>query len=478
MVAPRTLEGTAPSRSWWPDLGILGLVTVALRLPALAASTHLTFDDGVYGASAVAMRAGGQPYRDVFSSQGPLFLPLLWLGDLVGLRTANAPRTLSLAAALLLVGATYAAGRSITDRAGAALAAGVVTATATSLWVTGPIAADGVALALATLTVAMVLRWRGEVTLPRAVLIGLGVGATVSVKAMLAPVVLPAALVLLAGRRLAPILAGAGTAVAFHLLLWLPWGVAEVWAQSYDYHLQVASDRTPGANLRKVLSTMGDRDSIVLAVVVLALGAVLLRRRAAVDRSAPSSGLGAPDTLLLAWVGGVAVVLLSVHPMWRPHVSQLLPGLALLAARHRPPWRVLALAGVVVVPYHLVRAWDILAPEPYDQRAASAVEVLRTLPEGALAISDEPGLVWRAGRLTPPDLVDASRLRIEVGDITSARLARVAAADEVCAVVVTSRERWGGFDDLPARLREAGYEVAVADGDVHRTYLKRACAPR
>ena len=73
---------------------------MALRLPAFLASTHLTFDDGVFGASAVAMRAGGQPYRDVFSSQGPLFLPLVWVADLLGLRTANAPRVLSLAAAL------------------------------------------------------------------------------------------------------------------------------------------------------------------------------------------------------------------------------------------------------------------------------------------------------------------------------------------------------------------------------------------
>ena len=60
---------------------------------------------------------------------------------------------------------------------------------------------------------------------PRRV-IGLGVGATISVKALLAPIILPAALVLLAGRRLAPILAAAGTAIGLHFVLWLPWGPA------------------------------------------------------------------------------------------------------------------------------------------------------------------------------------------------------------------------------------------------------------
>ncbi|HET6969454.1 MAG TPA: hypothetical protein VFI44_14305, partial [Ornithinibacter sp.] len=280
MVAVQTSRATPHAGATRTDLAVLGVATVAIRIPAYLASAHLTFDDGVFGASAVAMRAGGQPYRDVFSSQGPLFLPLLWVADLIGLRTANAPRVLSLVAALVLVGATYVAGRAVTDRGGALLAAGLVSATTTSLWITGPVAADGTALALATTTIAMTLWWRDEITTRRAVWIGLGIGATVSVKALLAPVILPVAIALVAGRRLQPILAGAATAVALHLALWLPWGVADVWDQSYGYHLEVASDRTPGANLAKVASTMGDRDAIVLLAAALAIGAVLLQRRA------------------------------------------------------------------------------------------------------------------------------------------------------------------------------------------------------
>jgi hypothetical protein len=474
MVAVLTPSATEDRGSWARDVGALGALTIALRLPAYLASSHLTFDDGVFGASAAAMRAGGQPYRDVFSSQGPLFLPLVWTADVLGLRTASAPRLLSLAAALLLVLATYEAGRRISDRGGALLSAGLVSLTATTLWITGPLAADGAALAFATATVAMVLRWRDRVTVRRAVAIGLGVGATISVKALLAPVIVPAALVLLAGRRMAPILAGAGTAVGFHLLLWLPWGVVDVWDQSYGYHLEVASDRTPGPNLAKVLSTMGDRDAIVLAAAVLALGAIVLGRRA--DPRAARWSLTSPDVLLLSWVGASLLVLLAEHPMWRPHVSQLVPGLALLAGRHRPSWRVIAVAAVVLLPYHVVHAWDVLWPEPYDGSAAGAVEILRRLPDDALAISDDPGLVWRAGRRTPPDLVDASKLRIETGDITADSLVAAATRPEVCAVVVRSGERWGSFDELPQRLAAAGYEVAAQDGAVRRTYVKPGCA--
>jgi hypothetical protein len=475
MVAARTQSATRLARPVWAEVAALGALTVALRLPAFLASAHLTFDDGVYGASAVAMRAGGQPFRDVFSSQGPLFLPLIFVADAVGLRTANAPRLLSLAAALLLVGATYLAGRAVTDRAGALLAAGLVSATTTSLFITGPLAADGAAVAFATLTMALLLRWKDDVTLRRAACLGLAIGATVSVKALLGSVIIPVAVVMLAARRLGPIVAGAAAAVAFHLALWVPWGPENVWAQSYDYHLQVATDRTPVANLFKVVSTMGDRDSIILVAAGLSLAAVVLRGR---RRRPPTVAAStSPDVLLLAWVGAALLVLVSEHPMWRPHVSQLVPGLALLAARHRPSWRIVAVAAVVVVPYHVVHAWPMLDPDGYDGSDARAVELLEGLPSGALAISDEPGLVWRSGHRTPPDLVDASVLRIETGDLTSARIAAVAGQPDVCGVVVTSGARWGRFEDLPDRLADAGYELVHDRGRPDRVYLKPDCHP-
>ena len=457
------------------DLAVLAGATLALRVPALMAERHLTFDDGVYGASAVAMRAGGQPFRDVFSSQGPLFLPLIALADVLGLRTVNAPRMISVMAALLLVGATYLAGRALTDHRGALLAAGMVSATATILWVTGPVASDGSAIALATLTVALTLRWRDQMSTRRAMWLGLGIGATISVKALLAPVIVPVAIVLLAGRRLVPIVAGAATAIAFHLLLWLPWGPSTVWEQSYEYHLEVAGERTPLANLGKVLATMGDRDALVVAAVVLMVGALLLHRRATVP--AAEARLTSPDTLLLAWLAGTAVVLLTEHPLWRPHVSQLLPALALLAARHRPPAKVLAIAAVVVVPYHVVHAWPLLSPTGFSGSAEASLPILRDLPPGALAISDDPGIVWRSGRLTPPDLVDASILRIETGQLTGASVAAVASQPDVCAVAVRSRVRWGSFEDLPRRLADAGYEIAVEDPQGRRLYTKTDCAP-
>ena len=460
------------------DLTVLVVVALAARLPAFVAERHLTFDDGVYGASAVAMRAGGQPFRDVFSSQGPLHLPLIWVADLIGLRTFDAPRLTTVLAGLGLVVVTYLSARLTSDRTGAILAGGLVGLTGSVLWVTAPLSSDGMAVFFASLTVLLVLRWRTEVTMPRAIWLGLAVSATVSVKALLLPVAVPVVLVLLAHRRWAPILAGATAAMGSHLLLWLPWGPGNVWDQSYGYHLEATGSRTPGANLAKVLSTLGDRDlPVLLLFSAVGVGIVAARRRH--DPPVPSAGprLTSPDTLLLAWLAGTIAVLLLEHPLWRPHVSHVIPALALLIARHRPPVRVVLVALVVAVPYHLTHLWDFLHPAPYRGEAAETVAVLRSLPDGALAISDDPGIIWRSGRGTTPDLVDPSILRMKVGQITTESVLAAAAQSDVCAVVVRSPERWGSFDALPHGLADLGYRVAVRDDTGRVTYVDDGCDP-
>jgi 4-amino-4-deoxy-L-arabinose transferase-like glycosyltransferase len=482
-AATRAPVASAPplDRTARRDLLALGVGTVLLRLPALFAERHLTFDDGVFGASAVAMRHGGEPFRQVFSSQGPLFLPLLWLVDLLGLRRLDSPRLLAVLAGVVLVVAVYLLGRAVTDRAGALLAAALCSISASVLWVTGPLAADGVALALATVAMLLVLRWREDVTVGRAIWIGIAVSAAISVKALLGVVLLPVVVVLLAGRRLAPIVSGAVAALAFHFALWLPWGASRVWDQAYQYHLDVAGSRTPGANLRKTLSTLGDRDLPVVALVVLALAVAgwgaARRRRTAAGPAGPSTGREPlvdrlvrwgqhPDVLLGLWLAAVVLMLVTEHPMWRPHVAHLVPPLALLAARHRPPAVALAVAAVVVLPYHVVHAWGVLDPTPYRGTAAQVEAALEGMPKGAMAISDDPGLVYRAGRRTTDDLVDTSVLRIQTGRMDVDSVVRSARDQRVCAVVVRSVVRWGSFPTLPARLAAAGYHV-VLPRDAH-----------
>ncbi len=136
------------------DLWALALVAVAVRLPAVLSSRHLSFDDGVYGATAVALRHGARPYRDVFSSQGPLHHPMLYVADLLGLRTSVAPRVLSLAAGVAITLCVYLAARSIADRRAGLVAAGLATTSGSILAVTTGISGDGPAIAFAVAAVA------------------------------------------------------------------------------------------------------------------------------------------------------------------------------------------------------------------------------------------------------------------------------------------------------------------------------------
>ena len=97
----------------------LALVAVVVRLPPFFVGPLLVFDDGLYGVSVVDMRHGLAPYRGVFSSQGPLHFPLLYVGDLLGFRTLDGPRVAPMLAGIAATIGVWAIARRLgaTDRA-------------------------------------------------------------------------------------------------------------------------------------------------------------------------------------------------------------------------------------------------------------------------------------------------------------------------------------------------------------------------
>jgi hypothetical protein len=464
----------------------IAAVALALRIPAFLAVRHLSFDDGVYGASAVAMRAGGLPFREVFSSQGPLFLPLVWLFDLLGLRTLDAPRLLAVASGLALVVATWSAARAMRLSAPAAgVAAGLVATSGSVLWVAGPLTSDGPGLALAAGAVAAALWYRRSPSLGRALLAGALLGAALSVKSLLLGAAVPVGWALLPNRR--HLAAAVGAAGAVSLAVALPWGLGDVWDQAFRYHLEAAGPRTPVRNLRKVISTLTDRDlPMVLAALGATVAVVFRRLGSGAERTPgalPTDSVGFPlgVRLIAGWLAATVVVLALEHPLWRSHTSHLIPAAALLVAeafdRLRLRRTVLAGAGaclLVMMPYHAVHLSEVLWPAPPGPALAAARADLRALPARAQVISDDPGVVWRAGRRTPDDLVDTSILRIESGRLTAASLARAAADHRVCAVLVWSH-RFGDLTALPGLLQRAGYTAGPRYGGPKLLWLRPAC---
>jgi 4-amino-4-deoxy-L-arabinose transferase-like glycosyltransferase len=459
-----------PTRAahWRFDATVLAVASVVIRIAAFFATRSLVFDDGVFAESARAMRNGEVPFRDIFSSQGPVFLPLLWVADLLGLRTLDAPRLLSVAAGVLLTIAVYSCARRLTTRGNALLAAGLVTTSGSILWVTVPVNADGPSLALSVLAVAFALRYRDDPRLRTAVWMGLAAGAAISIKALSVPAVVIAGLVVLLSNRheeaglrtgVRDAAVAAGIAVAVYVVTALPFGISDVWAQSYTYHQDSRRVESHTGALRKILDTLWDRDKLVLVALALALVAFVVRfvarRRAGLpaDRATTIVTCG-----LLLWVVLVVALLVWEPAMWRAHIAHVVPPLALLAALKPPPWKVLVVAGVVTVPFAIVSNTSILWPDGYTGQQAALVRHLERFPSDARFISDDPGLVWRAGRDTPGNFADTSYQRLDDKSITQASLVRAASASDVCGVVVTSPAHFG---------RLAGLADVLAAHDYH-----------
>ncbi len=485
--APAVEPRRAPLSRWRRDVSVLAAVALAVRVPAYLASAHLGFDDAVYGASAVAMRRGGLPFRDVFSSQGPLHLPIVFAGDLLGWRSASSPRLAATLSGVMVVVAVYAAARRLTSRVGALVAGTVVASSGCVLWTTGPITADGPAIALGATALALALRYRDSPTARRALATGVVLGAALSVKAPLVlTAAIPIAAFLLAPRRARDIAVAAAGAVGVGLAATLPWGVGRVWDQSVAY--QIDSDRNASLrdNAEKIVSTLWERDPFLLAVAALVVVSVAwarARRRTVDGEGGVDSGSlrskqrDAAAWPIVAWLVVLLLFLVVEPAMWRNHVAHIVAPAALLLALRPPQSRHVALAALVALPFQAAHLGALLSPDPYRGDEAAVVDALRALPDGAWAISDDPGLVWRSGRATPFDLVDTSVKRIQQGRITTETVAEAAADPHVCAVVVWSADHFGSMEELPDVLRPEGYSEIHRFDDFKVLYERSHCAP-
>ena len=478
------------------DLVIVGLAALLLRIPAFLASRSLVFDDGVFGSSVVAMRAGGVPFREVFSSQGPLFLPLAWLGDLVTLRTADSPRTIAVVSGIAIAMAVYLAGRELSTRPRALLAAGLVVVSGSVLWTTAPLAADGPASALAVIAVTLALVYRRSPSTARAIVIGVLAGAAFSVKSLLVlPALVTVGILVVSRRRRRDIVVVPIAAAVVALVVSVPWGISRVLEQSVLYHTDAVGERAPLQNVETVARTLFTRDLPLVVAGIVAIVAWLWHRSRPApgagdpdpERAAPGPGgwierLGAGRVPIVVWTLLVGGVLLTENPLWRSHVAHLVPPLALLIATARARWRTLAIATAVALPVWAVSLHPLLWPSGPDRAETAAARAIRSLPPGAMVISDTPGIVWRAGRRTPDRYVDTSILRITSPRrdvrITEDDVVRDAASPRVCGVVQWSDVRFGSFNGLGRRLRREGYvRQFVAPGSSHVLWLKARCRP-
>ena len=475
----------------------VGIVAFLVRLPAFFAPQTLGFDDGQFAMSVIAMRHGGAPFKEVFSSQGPLFLPIAWLGDLITFRQLDSPRTASVLAGVALAVLVFLIARRLTTP-GAALLTGVLVALSGSvLWTSGPLTSDGIGAALSAATVLGALAYRSTPTVRRALVVGLLAGAALAVKSLLViPGLIAAGLWIVSRRRFRDLAVIPVVGVLTVLAASAPWGLSRVYDQYVRYHTDAVAERPIGANATKLFRTLFERDAPLLAAAIVALLAgiaFLASRRRRVPgagaETAPPSNLEtgtSPSRLpVLVWLVATIAVVLTESPMWRNHVAHVVVPLVILVgiglASPRMP-AIAATLALLTAPWAIVHLGEILRPQPASGITATLEHRLAGLPAGALVISDTPGLVWRAGRRVPDRFVDVSILRITSPTrslvLTGADVIRSAQRPVVCAVVRWSDQRFTHFPHLGARLRAVGYRVTLrAPHGPEILWVKQSCRP-
>jgi hypothetical protein len=355
----------------------------------------------------------------------------------------------------------------ITTQSRALMFASFVSVSGTVLLAAGPVQSDGVALALAISALALALRHSPSAT--GTLLIGLLLGAAISVKSLHVVPIILTVVALLVGRQDWKRL-GAISAVATMVIIGSSalYGIEEVWDQYVLFHL--AKDNSPNL-LDNTVNTGAEMiriDLPVLAVLAAAILAPFLFRKAS-----DSSGIEShedhdvPRWIIVFWLVANVFVLFgftTIYGGFARTLAFLIPPLLAFAATSRAiPIRVLlgiAVVGAIVQ----ISSIDIVPDLDPDQLAAT--DQIGSIPADMWFVSDDPGLGWAAGRLSHPDTVDPSFARFETGYLTSSDVARALDDPNSCILTATS----GRFDSA-----DVGPPVDYLPTDDAGVYLRSDC---
>ncbi len=461
-----------PRRCHACSAGALAVVAFALRLGPLLSHRDLGFEDGVYGASVVGMRHGLVPYRDLFSSQGPLQYPLLFAGDVIAFHAWIGPRVVPVLAGIATPIAVWAIARRLNASTTVAVVAGLLVATSGSmLWTTGPVTADGPAQAFTAAAIYAALLCRSRPAIWRAVLAGSLLGAALATKPLMFPVVVPIAIWIGAAHRRSLIAATATAAAGLWLVTALPFGLSRVIDQSIVFHLDKHRSATPLAQFETMVATLLSRDIIVVVAVAFGLLASVARRKSAQVRNRDATIIG-------IWLVLVACLLVLENLTLPAHVATLVVPLALLFAVKPAPLRALAIACIALIPLQTVQVDTILLPGPYHGASEAVVDALQATPPRSRAISDAAGFVWEAGRGTPRLMNDPSNTRIETHRLTTAMVASGAASPNTCAVIIWSYRFATDLPGLREHLRREHFQLELNFAPDKQLWERPECRPR
>lgn len=432
---------------------VLMALGLLLRLPLLTGG-QIDYDEGVYWQSLRALVAGHHLFREIYSSQPPGFLLLVFpFFKLLG-QNLLAARVGVLVFSLAGLFAAYRIGSVLANRNVGLLAMAVLAIDPINLRESVALQADGPAIALALLSLALALqaRSRGLRSAPLSFGAGGVLALAVLVKPLAAAAGPPLLLALLMSvapardrmRNLA--LAASGGVVAAAAVL-LPfqadWGA--MWDQAVQLHLLARGATVGGLDLFTVETE--------LPLLALALAGLIVSFRQA------------PRLLALAglWATSSALMLAVQRPLWPHHLlalsapaALLAGGLALVPSLRNLDARLIGALGTALLAASL--ASTALAHEqqtPNDSMQPAVARLQAATSPSELVITDDQYLAALADRNTPPQLVDTSMVRVASGDLTSRSVEAIAERSGTHAFLFSyySASRLMGLPDLKTWVR-------------------------
>ncbi len=387
------------------------------------------YDEGVYWQSVRALARGEPLFRSVFASQPPIFydalLPFYWVGH-----SLTSLRMTVVMLGIVGLASSYAAGRLLAGHVAGLVAVVLAATSPLYLHQSAIVQADGPAVAISMLAVALALgaaRTDGRLRDGLAVAAGLALSLSIGTKLLGVVALIPIVLVIVGtphgrGRLVAGALIGGFLGMVLVLLPVLP-------------SPRVAFDQLVLSHLRAGESTQGDLGGNLK--LLLLHREVPLEVLAAVGVALAAWRRDRAIIMPLAWTAASVLAVLFYHPLFAHHLVMLSLTFALVAAvglRNLPMigTRGTVLAGGLVVLTASAGAYvafrDVqlaLTPDLHDAEMTAAVRAVSRPRD--YWISDNPFAVAAANRDTPGALVDTSGQRtaaglLTVGDLEAARV--------------------------------------------------------
>ncbi|MFN8635818.1 MAG: glycosyltransferase family 39 protein [Chloroflexota bacterium] len=456
LSVPASFNVKVSSPTWPAEALILGAILIVaafMRLVRLS-GTSGDLDEGIRGIQLLLMSAGYRPMQEIFSSQGPLLLDMLYPFYKLFGETLGAARLATGVYSLLGILGVYGAARAVGGPVGGVTAALLLVVSPNYLRNSRQALAEVPALAPAILAVAAAMAYQRSGRRIWLLVSGVLLGIALLVKPIVVAAVVPVALAAFLGPRISirPLFLVGIVTLAVVLAIVFATGFSTVVDQMIEYRLKSreVSGWSWNDNWRVLRGTLIARDQIGLFALGGAGALLALLGR-------PKQGIPC-----LGWIAATAGLLAWYSPLFPKHVVIAIPplvvaagagiGLVWGALRERQLFGIVG--GFLLTGPLLLYAWSLPAISALDvgfmnldpgfegQRFARTADIAATIAavtkRGDFIVTDEPEQAFHAQRLVPPDLADPSTSRVRARALTGEQVITSAEQYDVKLVAMSS----------------------------------------